>query len=70
MSCVQTVVPPMVLGLRDITFRGGNTWPVMPPLSEYFVHYIFAWKHSGSWRFLPCDTWGTPRPLAFAETKP
>ncbi|KAL1965836.1 hypothetical protein VTN77DRAFT_5157 [Rasamsonia byssochlamydoides] len=63
----KTVVPPMVLGLRDVTFEGGNKWPAMPPLSELFVHYIFARKHAGSWRFLPCDTWGKPRPLAFVE---
>ncbi|KAL1872622.1 hypothetical protein Plec18167_006740 [Paecilomyces lecythidis] len=60
------VVPPMVLGLRDVTFQGGNNWPAMPPLSEWFVHYLFARRHSGSWRFLPCDTWGKPRPLPFA----
>ncbi|KAJ0417421.1 hypothetical protein BJY00DRAFT_206297 [Aspergillus carlsbadensis] len=63
------VVPPMVLGLRDVTFEGGNKWPEMPPLSEWFVHYIFARRHAGSWRFLPCDTWGKPRALAFGPAK-
>ncbi|KAL1989027.1 hypothetical protein VTN96DRAFT_5790 [Rasamsonia emersonii] len=63
----KNVIPPMVLGLRDVTFQGGNQWPAMPPLSEWIVHYVFARKHSGSWRFLPCDTWGRPRPLALAE---
>ncbi|KAL2834096.1 hypothetical protein BJY01DRAFT_224473 [Aspergillus pseudoustus] len=60
------LVPPLVLGLRDITFEGGNRWPEMPPLSEWFVHYVFARRHAGSWRFLPSDTWGNPRNLAFA----
>ena len=55
----------MVLGLRDVTFQGGNDWPVMPPLSAWFVHYFFASKYAGAWRFLPCDTWGRPRELAF-----
>ncbi|PWY76079.1 hypothetical protein BO94DRAFT_627153 [Aspergillus sclerotioniger CBS 115572] len=61
----KNVVPPMVLGLRDVTFEGGNDWPVMPPLSAWVVHYFFKRKYNGAWRFLPCDTWGRPRELAF-----
>ncbi|OAG05357.1 uncharacterized protein CC84DRAFT_1091120 [Paraphaeosphaeria sporulosa] len=61
----KSVVPPMVLGLCDKTFEGGNDWPKMPMGSAYFVHYLFARKHSKAWRFLPCDTFGKPRPLAF-----
>ncbi|KAJ5087332.1 hypothetical protein N7456_010948 [Penicillium angulare] len=64
----KNVIPPMVLGLRDITFEGGNQWPAMPPLSTYFVHYIFARKHAGAWRFLPSDSWGNPRKLEFASS--
>jgi len=56
----------MVLGLRDVTFEGGNNWPAMPRLAESFVHYLLARKYAGLWRFLPCDAWGRPRPLAFA----
>jgi hemerythrin-like domain-containing protein len=52
----KNVVPPMVLGLCDKTFEGGNDWPKMPIGSAYFVHYIFARKHRGAWRFLPCDS--------------
>jgi hemerythrin-like domain-containing protein len=59
------VVPPMVLGLCDKTFEGGNDWPKMPLGSAYFVHYIFGRKHRGSWRFLPCDSWRNPKPLQF-----
>jgi len=62
---LQTVVPPMVLGLCDKTFEGGNSWPVMPWIAPYIVHYLFGRKHARSWKFLPCDTWRTPRPLAF-----
>ena len=61
----KTIVPPMVLGLCDRTFEGGNDWPKMPMGSAYFVHYLFGRKHRGAWRFLPCDTWRNPKPLAF-----
>jgi hypothetical protein len=59
----KSIVPPMVLGLCDKTFEGGNDWPKMPMGSSYIVHYLFARKHRGAWRFLPCDTFGKPRPL-------
>lgn len=65
----KSVVPPMVLGLCDATFQGGNNWPVMPMGSSFFVHYIFGRKHRGAWRFLPCDTWRNPKPLAFLGEK-
>ncbi|PWY69072.1 hypothetical protein BO70DRAFT_374227 [Aspergillus heteromorphus CBS 117.55] len=61
------VIPPMVLGLRDVTFEGGNKWPCLPPLAEWLVFYVLARKHSGAWRFLPCCTWGKPRRLPFAK---
>ncbi|UKZ74863.1 hypothetical protein TrVFT333_002533 [Trichoderma virens FT-333] len=43
----KTIVPPMVLGLCDKTFQGGNSWPAIPMGSEYIVHYIFGRKHRG-----------------------
>ncbi|KAJ5971378.1 uncharacterized protein N7479_001296 [Penicillium vulpinum] len=61
----KQVVPPMVLGLRDVTFEGGTHWPALPPMAETVVNYVFARRNSGAWRFLPCDGWGKPRPLAF-----
>ncbi|KAI3327878.1 hypothetical protein HD806DRAFT_338545 [Xylariaceae sp. AK1471] len=61
----KTVVPPMVLGLCDKTFQGGNDWPAMPRGSAYLVHYIFARKHQGAWKFLPSDTFRSPRTLPF-----
>ncbi|KAJ5272979.1 hypothetical protein N7478_008104 [Penicillium angulare] len=64
----KNVIPPMVLGLRDITFEGGNQWPKLPPLSTYFVHYLLARKNAGAWRFLPSDAWGNPRQLEFASS--
>jgi hemerythrin-like domain-containing protein len=65
----KTAVPPMVLGLCDRTFEGGNNWPSLPLGAAYIVHYIFARKHRGAWRFLPCDTFRNPRPLAFLGDK-
>ncbi|KAJ5593350.1 hypothetical protein N7537_010254 [Penicillium hordei] len=61
----KQVVPPMVLGLRDVTFEGGNKWPSLPPMAAWVISYFLACRHSGSWRFLPCDSWGKPRALAF-----
>lgn len=59
------VVPPMVLGLCDKTFQGGNDWPQLPWGSEYIVKWVLARRHAGAWRFLPSDGWRMPRPLAF-----
>jgi hypothetical protein len=56
----KSVVPPMALSLCDKTFEVGNDWPKMPMGSAYIVHYLFARKHSGAWRFLPCDTFEHP----------
>ena len=64
----QFVVPPMVLGLRDITFEGGNKWPALPLLATHLIHYLLARKHAGAWRFLPSDMWGNPRPLKFVAS--
>jgi hypothetical protein len=59
------VVPPMVFGLCDRTFQGGNTWPEMPWGSEYVVNWVLWRRHSGAWRFLPSDGWRVPRDLEF-----
>lgn len=59
------VVPPMVMGLCDRTYEGGNNWPAVPPGTGYVINYVLAWKHSGAWRFLPSDHWRNPRTLAF-----
>jgi len=63
------VVPPMVLGLCDRTFEGGNNWPVLPTGATYIVHYILGGRHRGAWRFLPSDSWRNPRPLQFLGEK-
>ncbi|KAJ5371770.1 hypothetical protein N7517_003776 [Penicillium concentricum] len=65
----KQVVPPMVLGLRDVTFEGGNQWPSLPPMAGWVINYFFARKHSHAWRFLPCNGWGKPRRLAFGPKR-
>jgi hypothetical protein len=59
------IVPPMVMGLRDKTFEGGNGWPLIPGgiVSEFVIANVLGWMHAGAWRFLPCDFWGRPRGL-------
>lgn len=66
---LQTVVPPMVLGLYDEAFQGVNNWHVMPWFAPYIVHYLFGRKHARSWRLLPCDAWRNPRPLIFSKSQ-
>jgi hypothetical protein len=63
------VVPPMVMGLRDKTYEGGNDWPKIPggAAAELIVASVLSLKNRGAWRFLPCDHWGRPRPLAFLD---
>jgi len=63
------VAPMLALGLSDRKFQGGNDWPPLPAALMYVVHYVFGRRHRGAWRFLPCDTWGTPKPLLFIEEK-
>ena len=65
----KSVVPPMVLGLCDKTFQGGNSWPAMPMGSAYIVHYLLGSKHRGAWKFLPSDTFRQPRPLPYLGDK-
>lgn len=60
----KNVIPPLALGCCDKTLEGGNSWPEMPWVGPYFVHYLMGRKHAGAWRFLPSDSWRTPRPLA------
>lgn len=59
---------PFALGLADTTYEGGiHSFPPVPFFIPYIVHYLFSYKHAGTWRFAPCDFWGKPRPLQFVE---
>ena len=55
----------MVLGLRDVTYEGGNDWPSMPVHAAKVVEERFSPAHDGSWRFLPSTIYGEPRPLKY-----
>ena len=61
------VVVPLIMGLRDKTYEGGNEWPQVPSgaVADFAIANISSLKHRGTWRFLPCNFWGQPRPLAF-----
>lgn len=62
-------VPPMVMGLCDTTFQGGNDWPKLPWGAGFIVNWVFAGRHKGAWRFLPCDMYRTPRELQFLDER-
>lgn len=54
------------MGSRDNTFENGmQTWPPVPFLVLYIVHYYFERRHRGLWRFGPSMTFGMPRRSAF-----
>ncbi|ORY04771.1 hypothetical protein BCR34DRAFT_572470 [Clohesyomyces aquaticus] len=63
------VVPPMVMGLCDATFQGGNDWPRMPFGAAWVIYWVLGWRHRGAWRFLPSDGYRRPRALAFLGKK-
>lgn len=61
------IVPPMVMGLADRTYEGGNEWPKIPGgvVSQFVIVNVLSLKHKRAWRFLPSDHWCQPRDLAF-----
>ncbi|KAF1837687.1 hypothetical protein BDW02DRAFT_565799 [Decorospora gaudefroyi] len=59
------LVVPLILGCCDRSFPGSATFPPVPFFIPWLNAYWFARKHSGSWRFNPCDHWGRPRSLHF-----
>ena len=55
-------VLPLVLGLSDRTYeRDIQDFPPVPWFLPYLVHYWFARKHAGAWRFCPSDVQSKPR---------
>ena len=59
---------PMVLGLCDQSFPGAEDFPPAPWIAPYLVHYWFARRHAGAWRFLPSDMWGRKRDLPLVSS--
>lgn len=63
-------VLPLVLGLSDRTYGGDiQDFPPVPWFLPYLVHYWFARKHTGAWRFCPSDMWSKPRELQFVGSQ-
>ncbi|KAL9086285.1 MAG: hypothetical protein Q9165_007200 [Trypethelium subeluteriae] len=57
---------PLVFGTADRSFEGGmHDFPPVPFFVPYVVHYLFARRYSGAWRFNPCTFWRDRRELAF-----
>lgn len=58
---------PLILGCIDRTFEDGldKNFPPVPFFVPWLVNYWISRKHKGAWRFLPCDFFRNPRPLAF-----
>ncbi|KAK7897638.1 hypothetical protein LTR67_004267 [Exophiala xenobiotica] len=65
-DCFQYRIGPLVFGTADRTFEGGmHDFPSVPFFVPYIIHYWFARRHRGVWRFNPCTMWRDPRELAF-----
>ncbi|KAH7312948.1 hypothetical protein BKA65DRAFT_149307 [Rhexocercosporidium sp. MPI-PUGE-AT-0058] len=63
----KNLILPIALGANDTTFEGGvhAWWPPFPFFVPYLVKFWYMRKHSGAWRFSPCDVFGRPRELEF-----
>ncbi|KAF2430680.1 hypothetical protein EJ08DRAFT_216005 [Tothia fuscella] len=62
-TCDSRVQLPMLLGSMDRTYEGKAQGLSMPWFLYYLVEFWFSREHKDSWRFLPCTTWGKPKPL-------
>ncbi|KAF1852047.1 uncharacterized protein K460DRAFT_383294 [Cucurbitaria berberidis CBS 394.84] len=61
-------IGPLVFGTADRSFKGGmHNIPSVPSFVPYVIHYWFAKRHRGAWRFNPCTMWRDRRELAFRE---
>jgi hypothetical protein len=53
------------MGCADKTAPGHADFPPLPAAIAYSINYFFYLRHSGAWRFNPCDFFGKPVPLRF-----
>ncbi|GAB7334863.1 hypothetical protein MBLNU13_g06764t2 [Cladosporium sp. NU13] len=61
-------IAPLVFGTADRSFEGGiHDFPSVPFFVPYVIHYVFARKYRGAWRFNPCTLWRDRRELAYGE---
>ncbi|KAF2118011.1 hypothetical protein BDV96DRAFT_407548 [Lophiotrema nucula] len=59
-------IAPLVFGTADRSFEGGmHDFPSVPFFVPYIIHYLFARRYRGAWRFNPCTIWRDRRELAF-----
>ncbi|KIW90461.1 uncharacterized protein Z519_09107 [Cladophialophora bantiana CBS 173.52] len=59
-------IAPLVFGTADRSFEGGlHDFPSVPFFVPCIIHYLFARRHRGAWRFNPCTIWRDRRELAF-----
>ncbi|KAN0074130.1 hypothetical protein V8E54_008067 [Elaphomyces granulatus] len=59
---------PLFVGCADRSFiLDGQVmpFPPFPFFVPYIIKFIFEPRHSGAWRFNPCDSFSQPRPLRF-----
>jgi len=63
---------PLFLGCADRSFvLDGQVrpFPPAPFFVPYLIKFVFEPRHSGAWRFNPCDSFSRPRPLQFLNPK-
>lgn len=59
-------IAPLVFGTADRSFEGGiHDFPSVPFVVPYVIHFVFARRYRGAWRFNPCTLWRDRRELAY-----
>ncbi|GAM83325.1 hypothetical protein ANO11243_013120 [Dothideomycetidae sp. 11243] len=62
-------IGPLVFGTADRNFEGGvHNFPAVPFFVPWIIHYVFARRYRGAWRFNPCTMWRDRQELAFSES--
>jgi hypothetical protein len=62
----QQRIAPLIFGTADRNFENGaHDFPAVPFFVPWVIHYVFARRHRGAWRFNPCTMWRERRELEF-----
>jgi len=62
----MNIALPMIIGAYDTAYEGKAVSEIQPPLFVYWLNnLVISKKYAGLWRFLPCNSKGQARPLAF-----
>jgi hypothetical protein len=68
LTMIKQRIAPLVFGTADRSFEGGiHDFPSVPFFVPYVIHYVFARRYRGAWRFNPCTLWRDRRELAYGE---